>query len=107
MALTAAAWVRLMTTDDTAILSDATITAFVADHSGESADDQRKLALADCLEYMARDDVYESYSRGGISVGKNRLAQRAAQLRAEVGVTIQTDELTVEGYDEESENAFA
>lgn len=107
MALTAAQWVRYMSTEDTSVLPDAVVTAFVADHSGESTDDQRKLALADCLEYMVRDDVYESYSRGGISVGKNRLIARAVQLRVAVGATIQTDELVVEGYDEESENVFA
>jgi len=107
MAMTDLQYIRLQTTSDTGVLSDATINLFIAEYSGESAGDQRKLAWADCLEYMARDDVYESYSRGGISVGRNRLVDKAARLRAEVGVTIQTDELVIEGFDETDENAFA
>jgi len=107
MAMTNLQWVRLFTTGDEDVLSDTTINLFLTEHSGEAADDLRNLSLADCKEYLARDDVYESYSRGGISVGKNRLVEEAGRLRAQVGVTIQTDTLVVDGFDEEDENAFA
>jgi len=107
MVMTNLQYVRLMTTTDTGVLSDTTINLLLTEYSGESAGDLRKLALADCYDYMAQNDVYESYSRGGVSVGRNRLVDKAARLRAEVGVTIQTDELVVDGFDEEDENAFA
>ena len=81
-------WVRRRATDNTTALSDSIISEFIADYADEDEMPRRKLALADCLEYLAQDDVYESYSRGGVSVGKNRLVERAAQLRAEVGAPI-------------------
>lgn len=91
-------WVRLRTTDDTTALSNETITLILAEYDSETEADRRRLATADCLEYLSRDDVYESYSRGGISVGKNRLIQRAAELRAEVGATVTTGTLRLAGW---------
>jgi len=99
MAISDLAWIRLKTTDDNDVLPDWVIIAFLDEHDSESTTaNQRNLALADCYEYMAREDVYESYSRGGISVGRNVLHERAAKLRAEVGVSIETDTLSVAKY---------
>ena len=89
-----ARWVQLHATDDTTALPVEIIEEFVALYTAETEADRRNLALADCLDYLARDDVYESYSRGGISVGKNRLVERAAQLRAQVGATVSTGTLS-------------
>jgi len=95
-------WVRLRTTDDTEALHDATIVLILGEYNAETESDRRALATADCLEYLARDDVYESYSRGGISVGRNRLVERAAQYRAEVGASVTTGTLRLAGWQEES-----
>jgi hypothetical protein len=94
-------WIRLKSTDDTDALSDATIALILAEYTAETETDRRKLALADVYEYLARDDVYESYSRGGISVGKNVLRQRAIDLRAEVGVSVETGTLIHACYEED------
>ncbi len=105
MTLTDLAWVRAFSTADQALLSDAQIMAFLGEYSSEGAVTRRKLTLADCLEYLAKDDVYESYSRGGISVGRNQLYDRAQQLRAEVGVSVATGTLSHAQYaDEDGES---
>ena len=96
--MTDAQWIRLKSTDDSSLISDETIALILAEYSDETAADRRKLALADVYEYMCRDDVYASYSRGGISVGQNLLRQRALDLRAEVGVTITTSTLVHAEY---------
>lgn len=102
MAMTDLEWVRAFSTSDTDTLSDEQITAFLDEHSGETeTSDQRKLALADCCEFLSRDDVYESYSRGGISAGRNRLIQKAEDLRAEVGITVGTGTLILAGYEDD------
>ena len=93
MAMTDLEWVRAFSTSDETALSDAQITAFVGEYSTETTAHKRKLALADCLEFLARDDVYTSYNRGGISAGQNRLYERAQALRAEVGVAVETGTL--------------
>ena len=93
MAMTDLEWVRSKSTSSTTALPDDQITDFLGEYSTETTAHKRKLALADCLEYLARDDVYASYSRGGISVGQNQLYARAQALRAEVGVTIETGTL--------------
>jgi hypothetical protein len=69
--------VRDKTTDDEEWLSDAKIQMYLEYRSGEWM-----MAAADCLEYMARDDVYEQYSRGDIRVTKPLLRERARELRA-------------------------
>ena len=100
-------WLRLKTTDSTTVLSDATLALILAEYVAEEQEVRRKLALADCYEVMARDDVYESYSRGGISVGKNRLVAEAKALRAEVGVAVGTGTLSVTGYEAEADSEYA
>ena len=97
--MTDAQWIRLKSTDDITALSDATIALVLAEYEAEAEADRRKLALADVYDYLSRDDVYESYSRGGISVGKNVLRQRAIDLRAEIGVSVQTGRLIHAAYE--------
>ena len=99
MAMTDAEWVRLHTPDDVTALSNTTIYMFLDEYAAETEANRRKLATADCLEYLARDDVYESYSRGGISVGRNILRDRAAEYRASVGASVGTGTLKVSGWE--------
>ena len=101
MAMTDTQWLRLFTTDDTDTLSDATIALILTQYASDEEWARRKLALADCKEYMARSDIYETQSRGGISVGRNRLIQEAKELRAEVGATVEEDTLSVLTFSDE------
>lgn len=70
--------VRDKTTDDTKWLPDSKIQAWL-----DYFQNDWRLAAAECLVYMARDDVYETYQRGGISVTKPLLRERAAELRSQ------------------------
>jgi len=70
--------VRDKTTDDTEWLPDTKIQAYL-----DYFVDDWRLAAAECLFYMARDDVYETYQRGGIIATKPLLRERARELRAE------------------------
>jgi len=77
MAVDEVTLVRDKTTDDTEWLPDEKI-QFYLDYRV----DNWMLAAADCLEYMARDDIYEQYVRGDIRVTKPLLLERARELRA-------------------------
>lgn len=97
MTLSLAQIIRAKTTDSTTVLPDSIILGFLEVH----ADDWR-LALADCLEYLAREDVYASYSRGGISRGRNELRDEARYWRAAAAMEggIQSSTVTRADYDE-------
>lgn len=75
--------IRYKTTSNTAALPDAIIQAFLNDHTNE--ENAWMLALADCLEYLARDNVYGSYSRGGISYSQPLLREQAIYWRMKAG----------------------
>jgi len=70
------ALVRDKTTDDEDWLPDTKIQQWLDHWSGVWM-----MAAADCLEYMARDDIYEQYTRGDIRVTKTLLHERARELR--------------------------
>jgi len=69
--------VRDKTTDDEEWLPDSKIQFYL-----DFRVDNWMLAAADCLEYMARDDIYEQYTRGDIRVTKPLLRERAREIRA-------------------------
>lgn len=75
--------IRYKTTSNMTALPDTIIQAFLEDHAGEQ--NAWMLALADCLEYLARDDVYGAYSRGGISYSQPLLREQALYWRARAG----------------------
>jgi hypothetical protein len=78
VALTLIELVRDRTTSDEVLVPDSKIQAYLDHYS-----DVWQMAAADILEFMARDDIYEQYSRGQIRVSKPVLRERAAELRAE------------------------
>jgi len=71
--------VRTKTTDDEEWLPDTIIQSFLEDRINDWM-----MAAADCLRYMARDDIYDSYSRGAIKVSKPLLEERARELVVDV-----------------------
>jgi len=73
------ALIRDKTTDDEDWLPDTKIQFYLDFWVGDW-----KMAAADCLDYMARDDIWEQYQRGGIKVAKPLLKERARELRAQV-----------------------
>ena len=81
-------WVRYKLPGSVTDISDTIINAFLAEYVTRDAEPRRKLALADCYEYAARNVTYQNQSRGGISYGASRLLADAARLRGEVGATI-------------------
>lgn len=72
------ALVRTRTTDDDEWLPDSVIQLLLDEHVNEW-----KMAAADALRYMARDDIYEQYQRGSIKVAKPLLMERANELVVE------------------------
>jgi hypothetical protein len=93
MAVDPISLVRDKTTDDGAWLPTTKIEFYLEYWSGDW-----KMTAADCLDYMARDDIYEQYQRGGIKVAKPLLKERAKELRAQVtsgaGYEMTTSEMT-------------
>jgi hypothetical protein len=73
--------IRDRTTDDTEWLPDTKIQMYLDHHLGDW-----RLAAASCLDFMARDDIYEQYARGQIKVAKPLLKERANELRREAYV---------------------
>jgi hypothetical protein len=70
------ALVRDKTTDDESWLPDSKIQMYLDFWVGDW-----RMAASDCLEYMARDDIYDQYARGDIRVTKPLLRERARELR--------------------------
>jgi hypothetical protein len=97
MAFTLIDLIRDNTTDDAEWLPDAKINEYLA-----YRDQNWLLATADCLRFMARDDRYEQYSRGGIKASKPLLMERAkefvAQNIAEAGVLVTQSTLVRTDY---------
>lgn len=97
-------WVRYKLPGTVTDIADAVIQAFLGEYESKDETARRKLALADCFEYAARNVTYQSQSRGGISYGASRLLADAQRLRAEVGATIDDSaRLTHAAYPEEEE----
>jgi hypothetical protein len=98
-------WVRYKLPGTVTDIPDPVIEAFLAEYTDKATETARKLALADCFEYAARNVTYQNQSRGGISYGASRLLADAQRLRAEVGCTIDDSaRLTHAAYPEEDED---
>jgi hypothetical protein len=103
MAMTDLQWIRYKLPGGVTDIADAVVLAFLDEYTDRPTESARKLALADCYEYAARNVTYQSQSRGGISYGASRLLADAARLRGEVGATIDDSaRLTNDAYTEEA-----
>lgn len=100
--------VRDQTTENEEWLPDSKIQEYL-DFYGE---DQWLLAAAYCLEYMAREDIYEQYARGDVRITKPLLRERARELRHRAtyddgGYTITQSTLTRADREEDTDVEYS